>query len=62
GAPDKYYRGAQQVASAEYAAKRHILSLLLGSLCYCFSCSVMLLNNNYRENGEDYPWGPIASS
>jgi hypothetical protein len=31
-------------------------------LCYCFSCSVMLLNNNYRENGEVNPWGKIASS
>jgi hypothetical protein len=62
GVPDKNYRGAQQVGFAKIAAKRGLLSSLLVVLCYCFSCSVMLLNNNYRENGEDDPWGQIASN
>jgi hypothetical protein len=62
GVPDKNHRGAQQVGFAKTAAKRGFLSSLLVVLCYCFSCSVMLLNNNYRENGEDDPWGKIASS
>jgi hypothetical protein len=29
---------------------------------FVYLVNVMLLNNNYRENGEDNPWGPIASS
>src|SRR5215217_7931831 len=62
GAPDKNYRGPQQVVFTESAAKAVILCRDLVSLCYCFSCSVMLFNNNYRENGEDDPWGQIASS
>jgi hypothetical protein len=62
GVPDKNYRGARQAVIAKVAAKRGFLSLYLWALCYCFSCSVMLLNNNYRENGEDNPWGQIASS
>src|SRR5215203_577506 len=51
GAPNKNYRGAQQVVFTESSAKGVILRRDLASLCYCFSCSVMLLNNNYRENG-----------
>ena len=62
GVPNKYYRGPQQVAPAKHAAKRCILGWLSASLCFCFSCSVMLLNNNYRENGEVCQWGPVASS
>jgi hypothetical protein len=29
---------------------------------FVYLVNVMLLNNNHRENGEDNPWGPIASS
>ncbi len=62
GVPDKNYRGPQQGVLAKDAAKRGILGRVSWSLCFCFSCSVMLLNNNYRENGEVYPWGQVASS
>src|SRR5215212_1159480 len=62
GVSDKYYRGAQQVALSKVAAKRGFSCRVFGRLCFCLSCSVMLLNNNYRENGEVWWWGPIASS
>jgi hypothetical protein len=62
GVPDKNYRGAQQVVLSKIAAKRGFLCRVSGPLCFCFSCNVMLLNNNYSENGEVYPWGPITSS
>jgi hypothetical protein len=62
GVPNKNYRGPQQASLFKIAAKRGLSSRASGSLCFCFSCSVMLLNNNYRENGEVYPWGPIASN
>jgi hypothetical protein len=62
GVSNKNYRGAQQVALSKIAAKRVFLCRVSGLLCFCLSCSVMLLNNNYRENGEVYPWRPIASS
>jgi hypothetical protein len=62
GVPDKNHRGPQQAALTKGAAKRGIPGCVLEALCFCFSCSVMLLNNNYRENREDNPWGPIASS
>jgi hypothetical protein len=62
GAPDKNHRGPQQVVFTKCAANGVILRRDLASLCYCFSCGVMLFNNNYRENGEVNPWGKIASS
>ena len=62
GVPDKYHRGPRQVALSKVAAKRGCSCRVLGFLCFCFSCSVMLLNNNYRANGEVFPWGPITSS
>jgi hypothetical protein len=77
GVPDKRYRGAQQEIpgrptkttgvpdkppSQKVLQKGEFLRRNLASLCYCLSCSVMLLNNNYRENGEVYPWGQIASN
>jgi hypothetical protein len=62
GVPNKCYRGAQQMALSKIAGKRGFSCRVSGPLCFCFSCSVMLLNNNYRENGEVYPWEPIASS
>jgi hypothetical protein len=62
GVPNKYYRGPRQVALFKVAAKRDFSCCVSGFLCFCFSCSVMLLNNNYRENGEVYPWEPITSS
>ena len=62
GVPDKNYRGPQQASLFKTAAKRAFPCRVSGSLCFCFSCSVMLFNNNYRENGEVYPWGQIASN
>jgi hypothetical protein len=62
GVPDKNYRGAQQVALSKIAAKWGFLFRVSGPRCFCFSCSVMLVNNNYRENGEVHAWGPITSS
>jgi hypothetical protein len=62
GVPDKNYRGPRQAAPAKCAAKRRILSPFSGALCFCFLSSVMLFNNNYRENGEVFPCGPKASS
>jgi hypothetical protein len=52
GVPNKNYRGAQQEALSKIAAKWGFLCRVSGLLCFCLSCSVMLLNNNYRENGE----------
>jgi len=52
GVPDKNYRGPQQVALFKIAAKQGFLYRVFRALCFCLSCSVMLLNNNYRENGE----------
>jgi hypothetical protein len=52
GVPNKKYRGAQQEALSKIAAKWGFLCRVSGLLCFCLSCSVMLLNNNYRENGE----------
>src|ERR671911_583020 len=52
GVPNKNYRGPRQGALFKIAAKQEFLCCVLGGLCFCFSCNVMLLNNNYRENGE----------
>jgi hypothetical protein len=77
GAPDKCYRGPQQALPGSPTSttgvpnKRPFLKLLQnGGFLVVFRdpfvfvslCSVMLFNNNYRENGEVYPWGQTASN
>src|SRR5215217_513698 len=52
GVPNKNHRGVQQVVLFKVAAKWGFLCRVSGALCFCFSCNVMLLNNNYKENGE----------
>src|SRR5918999_1415470 len=43
GVPNKNYRGAQQEALSKIAAKWGFLCRVSGLLCFCLSCSVMLL-------------------
>jgi hypothetical protein len=62
GVPNKKYRGARQVALSKVAAKQGFSCRVSAALCFCFSCSVMLLNNNYIGERGGCPWGPIASS
>src|SRR5215208_1789149 len=62
GVPNKKYRGAQQVALSKVAAKQGFSCRVSAALCFCFSCSVMLLNNNYIGEPGGCSWGPIASS
>jgi hypothetical protein len=62
GVPNKDYRGARQASPTKGAAKWGISGYVLEALVFVYLVNVMLLNNNYRENGEDNPWGPIASS
>src|SRR5215210_1559582 len=67
GVPDKNYRGAQQELpgcptkttgvpnkwpSLKLLQNEGFYVVFLGPFVLCFSCSVMLLNNNYKENGE----------
>ena len=77
GVPDKYYRGAQQVLPGRptnitgVPNKPSLRNMLQnGTFCLCSEGPFVIvslvvlccLNNNYKENGEGYPWGPIASS
>jgi hypothetical protein len=77
GVPDKDYRGVQQglpgcpTRTTGVPDKLHSLKVLQNGVfrvtfwrlfVFVYLVNVMLLNNNYRENGEDNPWGPIASS
>ena len=77
GVPNKDYRGAQQglpgCPTKTTGVPNKLLSLKVlqngvfrvafGRLfVFVYLVNVMLLNNNHRENGEDNPWGPIASS
>src|SRR5215212_758074 len=62
GVPNKKYRGARQVALSKVAAKQGFSCRVSAALCFCFSCSVMLLNKNYIGERGGCSWGPIASS
>jgi hypothetical protein len=77
GVPDKRYRGAQQVLPGRptnitgVPNKPPLQNMLQnGTFCLCSEGPFVIvslvvlccLNNNYKENGEGYPWGPIASS
>jgi len=76
GVPNKDYRGAQQklpgCPTKTTGVPNKLLSLKVLQngvfrvafwrlFVFVYPVNVMLLNNNYRENGEDNPWGPIAS-
>ena len=75
--PNKVYRGPRQILPGRPTKTTGVpskwLSLKLlqnegfyvafwGPFVFVPLVVLWLLNNNYRENGEDYPWGPIVSS
>jgi hypothetical protein len=77
GVPDKNYRGVRQglpgCPTKTTGVPNKLLSLKVLQngvfrvtfwrlLVFVYLVNVMLFNNNYRENGEDNPWEPIASS
>src|SRR5215217_2149159 len=62
GVPDKNYRGAQQVALSKIAAKRGFLRRVFWPLCFCLSCSVMLLKQQLQGEWGGSLWEQITSS
>jgi hypothetical protein len=60
GVPGKNYRGARQKLPGCPTKTTGVPNKRL--FVFVYLVNVMLFNNNYRENGEDNPWEPIASS
>ena len=61
GVPDKYCGVPNKSPLRNMLQNGTFCLCSQGSLCYCFSCSVMFKQQLQGER-EDYPWGLIASS